>query len=79
MSNNNLYYDNPMQVKYFKDGYYYGAIVYHDFLINGAGEVFQIKEILKQAANTGMLDPDLVIVEFDWVDLNDIILYGKAL
>jgi hypothetical protein len=34
---------------------------------------------LKRAANVGIIDPDQVIVEFDWVDLSDIILYGKAL
>jgi len=39
----------------------------------------QIKDVLARAAEIGIIDPDQVIVEFDWVDLNDIILYGKAL
>ena len=77
---NDLYYNGPTQVKYFENGYYYGAIAYHDFLIIGAtGETIQIKEILNRAANVGIIDPDVTIVEFDWVDLNETILYGKAL
>lgn len=77
---NDLYYNGPTQVKYFENGYYYGAIAYHDFLIIGAtGEIVQIKEVLKRAADVGITDSDQVIIEFDWIDLNDIILYGKAL
>lgn len=78
MSKNDLYYDGPTQVKYFKNGAYYGAIAYHDFLINGEdGNIIPIDKILKSAARNEM-SADLAIVEFDWVSLNDIILYGKA-
>lgn len=80
MSKTELYYNGCTQVKYFNNGYYYGALAYHDFLIDGAsGDIMQIKDVLAHAAEIGIIDPDQVIVEFDWVDLNDIILYGKAL
>lgn len=79
MSNSNdLYYNGPTQLKYFDEGTYHGAIGYHDFLIDGdSASVIPISAVLERARQNGMPD-DLAIVEFDWVSLDDIILYGKA-
>lgn len=78
MDKNELYYNGATQVKYFNDGVYYGAIAYHDFLIDGStAQIIPIKKILTATRAKDMSD-DLAIVEFDWIDLNDIILYGKA-
>lgn len=74
MSDNGLYYNGPTQVKFLQDGAYYGAIAYHDILITGDAQVLKIKDVLAKADAPA----DVVIVEFDWVNLNDIILYGKA-
>lgn len=74
MSNNELYYNGPTQLKFLRDGVYYGAIGYHDILITGDAEVLKIKDVLAQTDAPA----DVVIVEFDWISLNDIILYGKA-
>lgn len=73
-----LYYNGATQVKYFHNGTYHGAIAYHDFLIDGASaQMIYIQKILDEAARIDM-PLDVAIIEFDWIDLNDIILYGKA-
>ena len=72
----NLYYPDPMQVKYLYNGIYLGGIAYHDFIIDGSGAgAIPIETILRESG----APEDVTIVEFDWVDLNEMILYGKAL
>ena len=73
------YYDDPTQVKYFYDGTYPGAIAFRDILIDGnTGQVYELNELLKRICNTYDVDVDVAIIEFEWISLNDIILYGKA-
>ena len=72
----NLYYPDPMQVKYLHNETYLGGIAYHDFIIDGSGAgAIPIVSILRDSG----APEDVTIVEFDWVDLNEMILYGKAL
>ena len=74
------YYDDPMQVKYFYDGHYHGAIVFRDILIDGrTGEVYEINELLKRICETYDVTVDTALIELEWIDMSDVILYGKAM
>ncbi len=73
------YYDNPTQVKYFYDGSYHGAIAFRDVLIDGrTGEVYELNELLKRICDTYQVNTDFALVEYDWYDLDEVIIYGKA-
>lgn len=73
------YYDNPTQVKYFYDGSYHGAIAFRDVLIDGrTGEVYELNELLKRICDTYQINADSALIEYDWYDLDEVIIYGKA-
>jgi hypothetical protein len=71
-----LYYAHPVQVRYWnsESHNYYGAICYHDFLIDAiSGEVCFIMNVIRTAANDGVSADD-AIIELDWLNLNKAIL-----
>lgn len=73
------YYDNPTQVKYFYDGSYHGAIAFRDVLIDGrTSEVYELNELLKRICDTYQINADSALIEYDWYDLDEVIIYGKA-
>ncbi len=73
------YYDNPTQVKYFYDGSYHGAIAFRDVLIDGrTGEVYELNELMKRICETYQVDADFALIEYEWFDLDEVIIYGKA-
>lgn len=75
----NYYYDEPVQVKYFYDGEYHGAIAFRDVLIDGkTGQVYNISELLKRICETYMIDVERAIMEYDWVNLSEVIIYGEV-
>ena len=73
------YCDNPTQVKYFYDGSYHVAIAFRDVLIDGrTGEVYELNELLKRICETYQVEVDFALIEYDWYDLDEVIIYGKA-
>lgn len=71
-----LYYSHPVQVRYWNTYYkrYMGAIVYHEFLIDGrCGKASLITDILQSAAEYGK-DSDKAIIELDWIAIDAEIL-----
>lgn len=72
-----LYYAHPIQVRYWDTGLqkYVGGIGYHDVIICGCcGKACSIAEIIAEAAKHCKMDPDKVIVEMDWIDINQEII-----
>lgn len=71
-----LYYNAPTQVRYWEDSKYHGGICYHDFIIKGdTGEIDAIQNIINHAEKEGVFWDDAV-VELDWVDIDEDILWG---
>lgn len=73
---NELYYDHPIQVRYWDTGLrtYVGGIGFQDFIICGCcGKKCEIDEILAEAAEYDNLSPDEAIIEMDWIDIEEII------
>lgn len=78
-SNFYYYYDNPVQVKYFYDGTYHGAVAFRDILIDGrTGEVYNINELLKSICKTYSIDAARAIIELEWYSLDDVIVFGQS-
>lgn len=73
--NSELYYPDPMQVRYFDwiDNCFRGGIVYKDMLIMYDGGTATINEVIEMAAQKN-LTPDDAIIELEWLNLNDEIL-----
>jgi hypothetical protein len=75
----NYYYDEPVQVKYFYDDEYHGAIAFRDVLIDGrTGQVYNISELLQSIYKTYGIDAERAITEYDWVNLSEVIIYGEV-
>lgn len=74
---NELYYDHPVQIKYWDTVLqkYIGGIGYHDVVICGCcGKACSIAEIIDEAVKYYKMDPDKAIIEMDWIDINQTIL-----
>ena len=68
-----LYYEHPVQVKYWDAGKeeYIGGIGYHDFIICGCcGKACSIAEIVKEGEEIAHIDEDEAIIELDWLDIS---------
>lgn len=75
----NYYYDEPVQVKYFYDDEYHGAIAFRDVLIDGrTGQVYNISELLQSIYKAYGIDAERAITEYDWVNLSEVIIYGEV-
>ena len=72
----NLYYTHPVQVRYWdlESKNYKGGIVYQDYLISGVdGQVIPLNELFQNCQECGF-EPDDVVIELAWLDLNQEIL-----
>lgn len=66
-----LYYDHPVQVRFWDVQDYIGGIAYHDYIICGCcGQAIFIKEILEEAKNHS-LTADEAIIELSWINISD--------
>lgn len=75
----NYYYDDPAQVKYFYDGEYHGAIAFRDVLIDGkTGQAYNISELLQSIYKEYGIEPERALVEYEWVNLSEVIIYGEV-
>lgn len=77
MNDFELYYAHPIQVRYWDTGLqkYVSGIGYHDVIICGCcGKACSITEIIDEAAKYCKMDPDKIIIEMEWVDINQTIL-----
>ena len=74
------YYSGLQQIKYF-DPFtkkYKGGFGYHNLLIDGeTGEMRQIDGYLEEVCYLCNMNPDDIIIELSWINLNKIILEGK--
>lgn len=70
---NDLYYNHPVQVKYWDVGKkkYIGGIGYWDFVICGCcGKVCSIRDIIEEANVLSNIKEDDAIIELDWNDID---------
>lgn len=75
--NDELYYAHPVQVRYWnvKHEEYRGGICYHNWLIDaGTGSVNSIDKIVEEVKKATSLATDDIIVELDWLDINQAVL-----
>ena len=69
------YYEIPTQVKFYdiNEEQWIGGIAYEDYIICGCcGGKIEICDLLTKAEDTGM-NPDMVIQELPWIDINETI------
>lgn len=72
-----LYYNHPVQVRYWDTGLeqYVGGIGYHEYIICGCcGKLCSISEIIEEAAKYSKLDADKAIIEMEWIDVSNEII-----
>lgn len=75
-----LYYNAPQQVKYTVDGKtYHGAICFQSNLFDARyGVTYDVNKIIQYVSETYRLDPDQVLIELDWVNLDEFIVKGYS-
>lgn len=67
--NYDIYYDHPVQVRFWREGKYVGGFALHEFIIDGeSGALYLTKEIVSLGVQEGVYWDD-VIIELDWLNL----------
>lgn len=77
MSDCELYYAHPVQVRYWDTGRqkYIGGIGYHDVIICGCcGKACSIDAIIDEAAKYSKIDADRAIIEMEWLAIDQPII-----
>lgn len=72
--NYDLYYDHPVQIRFWREGRYVGGFAIHDFIIDGErGALYLTKEVISLGVQGGVYWDD-VIIELDWLNLSEEIM-----